>query len=80
MKPELVIKGGVPVMGATGSADACIRYAEPVYLRPLWGAVGSAPSRLSLLFTSKLAYEQDLARRCADDATGSAGARHPRAP
>ena len=63
VKPELVIKGGVPVMGATGSADASIRYSEPVYLRPLWGAVGSAPPRLSLLFTSKLAHEQHLARR-----------------
>jgi urease subunit alpha len=63
VKPELVIKGGVPVMGATGSADASIRYAEPVYLRPLWGAVGAAPSRLSLLFTSQLASEQNLARR-----------------
>jgi urease subunit alpha len=63
VKPELVIKGGVPVMGATGSADASIRYSEPVYLRPLWGAVGTAPPRLSLLFTSQLAYEQNLAQR-----------------
>src|SRR5919108_281831 len=63
VKPELVIKGGVPVLGATGSADASIRYAEPVYLRPLWGAVGAAPARLSLLFTSQLAYEQNLAQR-----------------
>jgi urease subunit alpha len=63
VKPELVIKGGVPVMGATGSADASIRYAEPVYLRSLWGAVGDAPARLSLLFTSQLAYEQNLAQR-----------------
>ena len=50
-------------MGATGSADASIRYAEPVYLRPLWGAVGTAPPRLSLLFTSQLAYEQNLTQR-----------------
>jgi urease subunit alpha len=63
VKPELVIKGGVPVLGATGSADASIRYAEPVYLRPLWGAVGSAPTRLSLLFTSQLADEQHLSQR-----------------
>jgi urease subunit alpha len=63
VKPELVIKGGVPVMGATGSADASIRYAEPIYLRPLWGAVGAAPAWLSLLFTSAVAYEQHLAQR-----------------
>ena len=64
VKPELVIKGGMPVMGATGSADASIRYAEPVYLRPLWGAVGTAPPRLSLLFTSQLAYEQTWRSGC----------------
>jgi urease subunit alpha len=51
------------VMGAAGSADAAIRYAEPVYLRPLWGAVGAAPTQLSLLFTSQATYEQHLARR-----------------
>jgi urease subunit alpha len=63
VKPELIIKGGVPVMGAVGSADASIRYAEPVHLRPLWGAVGAAPARLSLLFTSQVASEGNLARR-----------------
>ena len=63
VKPELVIKGGVPVMGATGSPDASIRYSEPVYVRPLWGTVGAAPPRLSLLFTSQLVSKQRLAQR-----------------
>ena len=63
VKPDLVIKGGLPVLGAAGSPDASIRFAEPVYLRPLWGAVGAAPASLSLLFTSQLAAAHDAGAR-----------------
>jgi urease alpha subunit len=53
-KPEMVIKGGDIIMSQMGDANASIPTTEPVYMRPMWGALGNNPQLNSLCFVSKL--------------------------
>jgi len=61
VKPEIIIKNGFVVQARMGDGAGCIDGCEPLMLRPLWGAYGRAPQRLSANFVHPLALEQDLA-------------------
>ena len=60
VRPELVLKAGMPVWGASGDGNATTMTAEPVTLRPQVGARGGAAARLSLAFLAQAAMDADL--------------------
>lgn len=63
IKPKLVIKGGFIAYSLMGDPNASIPTPEPVYYRPMFGAIGSALHSTSVTFTSKLALRKGLARK-----------------
>ena len=63
VKPLMVIKSGFVVWAAMGDASGCIFPTEPVVQRPMWGAVGDAPSGLGVFFASSLALQADVPRK-----------------
>ncbi|HYE30995.1 MAG TPA: urease subunit alpha [Methylomirabilota bacterium] len=58
IKPELVIKGGFIAWAQMGDPNASIPTPQPVYMRPMFGAFGSAAGPTSLAFVSQLAKEK----------------------
>ena len=58
VKPELVIKGGFIAWSQMGDANASIPTPQPVRMRPMFGAFGSAGSATSLAFVSKVSLEE----------------------
>jgi urease subunit alpha len=58
VKPELVIKGGFIAWSQMGDANASIPTPQPVSMRPMFGASGSAGSATSLAFVSKVSLEE----------------------
>jgi urease subunit alpha len=57
IKPKYVIKGGFITSAIMGDPNASIPTPEPVLLRPMWGALGSAVGRTSITFMSEAAVE-----------------------
>jgi len=62
-KPKLVIKGGFISYSLMGDPNASIPTPEPVYYRPMFGAIGLAKYSTSVTFTSKLAIKKGLAKK-----------------
>jgi urease subunit alpha len=60
VRPELVLKAGLPAWGTSGDGNATTTLSEPVLLRSQIGALGTAPGRLSLAFLAKGALEANL--------------------
>jgi urease subunit alpha len=60
VRPELVVKMGMSVWGASGDPDATTMLCEPVVVRRQIGAHGGAPARLSLAFLSAAGADADL--------------------
>ncbi|KAF9975695.1 hypothetical protein BGZ73_000546 [Actinomortierella ambigua] len=56
-KPTHVLKSGVVTYSAMGLANASIPSTQPIIVRPMFGALGKAPSKNSVLFMSKAAVE-----------------------
>jgi len=52
-KPEMVIKGGIIAWSQMGDPNASIPTPQPVAMRPMFGAFGAAPGRISIAFVSK---------------------------
>ena len=50
VRPELVLKAGMPAWGASGVGNATTMMVEPVSVRPQIAATGAAPGRVSLAF------------------------------
>ncbi len=63
VKPRLVIKGGFIAYSLMGDPNASIPTPEPVYYRPMFGAMGKANYSTSVTFTSKLAIQNGLAKK-----------------
>lgn len=63
IKPKLIIKGGFIAYSLMGDPNASIPTPEPVYYRPMFGAIGSAKQKTSVTFTSKAALDNDLASK-----------------
>ena len=53
VKPELVIKGGSIAAAPMGDPNASIPTPQPIHYRPMFGGIGKAAARSSLLFVSK---------------------------
>lgn len=62
-KPKLIIKGGFIAYSLMGDPNASIPTPEPVYYRPMFGAMGTAIQSTSVTFTSKLAIDNGLAKK-----------------
>ena len=60
VRPELVLKSGIPAWGASGDGNATTMLAEPVTIRRQVGALGSAAARLSLAFLAREAMDAEL--------------------
>jgi len=63
IKPKLVIKGGFISYSLMGDPNASIPTPEPVYYRPMFGALGLAKYSTSVTFTSQLAIKKGLAKK-----------------
>ncbi len=63
IKPWLVIKAGYVAWAAMGDGNASQINSEPIIHRPMWGAMGSAKHHLGVTFVSKLAIENNVARK-----------------
>jgi urease subunit alpha len=60
IKPKMIIKGGFIAYSLMGDPNASIPTTEPIYYRPMFGALGKAKQSISFVFTSKLAIENGL--------------------
>jgi len=58
IRPELVLKGGFIAWAQMGDPGASIPTPQPVYMRPMFGAMGRATGATSLLFVSKRALSE----------------------
>jgi urease subunit alpha len=56
-KPKLVFKGGFIAWSIMGDPNASIPTPEPVYYRPMFGAMGRAVKKTCFTFTSKAAMQ-----------------------
>jgi urease subunit alpha len=63
VKPKLIIKGGFISYSLMGDPNALIPTPEPVYYRPMFGALDCAMYSTSGTFTSKLAIKNSLAKK-----------------
>jgi urease subunit alpha len=63
VRPKLVIKGGLIAYALMGDPNASIPTPEPVYYRPMFGAMGKAMHSTCLTFVSKAAMERGISRK-----------------
>ncbi len=63
VKPKMVVKGGFITYALMGDPNASIPTPEPVYYRPMFGAMGSAKYSTSFTFTSKLAARNNVGKK-----------------
>jgi len=62
-KPKMIFKGGFIAWSIMGDTNASIPTPEPVYYRPMFGALGKAVKRTSLTFTSKAAVNLGVGQK-----------------
>jgi urease subunit alpha len=60
VRPELLLKAGIPAWGASGVGGASTMMVEPVRVGPQIGALGAAPGRISLAFLAGSAMAAEL--------------------
>ncbi len=60
VRPELVLKAGMPAWGASGAGGATTMMTEPVRVGPQIAATGAAPGQVSLAFLAGAAMDADL--------------------
>jgi urease subunit alpha len=63
VKPKLIIKGGFVAYSVMGDPNASIPTPEPVYYRPMFGAIGKAMYATSVTFTSRLAIKNGIKKK-----------------
>ncbi|HLX59379.1 MAG TPA: urease subunit alpha [Ktedonobacteraceae bacterium] len=63
VKPNLIIKGGMPAWGALGDGNAAVEAVEPQVYGPLFGGRGQAAGALSITFVSQASLDAGLAKR-----------------
>jgi urease subunit alpha len=63
VKPQMVIKGGMPAWGALGDGNAAIEAAEPLVYAPLFGGRGRSAGSLSITFVSQTSLDLGLRKR-----------------
>ncbi|HEY7506249.1 MAG TPA: urease subunit alpha [Nitrososphaera sp.] len=62
-KPKMIVKGGFIAYSLMGDPNASIPTPEPVYYRPMFGALGRAKYSTSVTFSSKLAVGKGTAKK-----------------
>src|SRR5271170_589477 len=62
VKPDLVIKGGSIACAPMGDPNASIPTPQPIHYRPMFGGIGKAAAKSSLLFVSKAFLGNSQAR------------------
>ena len=62
-KPKMVFKGGFIAWSIMGDPNASLPTPEPVYYRPMFGALGRAVKRTSYTFMSKKAIELGVPKK-----------------
>ncbi|MBV9455202.1 MAG: urease subunit alpha, partial [Rubrobacter sp.] len=60
VKPEIALKGGFIAYAQMGDPNASVPIPEPVFPRPMFGALGVAPAATSLTFVSQAAVENGV--------------------
>jgi urease subunit alpha len=60
VRPELVLKAGMPTWGASGAGGATTMMTEPVRVGPQIAGTGAAPGQVSLAFLAASAMDADL--------------------
>jgi urease subunit alpha len=60
VKPNLVLKGGMISYAQMGDPNASIPTPEPVFNRPMFGALGSAKYSTTMTFLSKAAFDKGV--------------------
>jgi urease subunit alpha len=63
VKPELVLKSGLPAWGALGEGNASVPGSEPVRYGAYWGGMGLAAPALATTFVSELAFSNKIGTR-----------------
>ncbi|MHB8602152.1 MAG: urease subunit alpha [Nitrosotalea sp.] len=63
IKPKMIIKGGFIAYSLMGDPNASIPTSEPVYYRPMFGALGRAKYATSFTFTSQLAIQNKISEK-----------------
>jgi urease subunit alpha len=63
VKPEMVLVGGSIAAAQMGDPNASIPTPQPVYTRPMWGAMGRSVERGAVLFVSEAAAQSGLRER-----------------
>ena len=61
-KPEMILMGGMIVVAQMGDPNGSIPV-QPIYSRPMFGALGRAVERSAVIFVSRAAEEDDLRAR-----------------
>jgi len=61
VRPEMVVKGGFIAWSQMGDPNASIPTPQPVFMRPMFGAFGSAPGPISYAFVSRACQENGVA-------------------
>lgn len=62
VKPEMVLMGGSIVVAQMGDPNASIPTPQPVYTRPMFGAMGRAVENSAVLFVSAAAHANDIGK------------------
>ncbi|TFL18551.1 urease subunit alpha [Jannaschia formosa] len=60
VKPEMVLVGGSIAMAQMGDPNASIPTPQPVFSRPMWGAMGRSVERGAVLFASQAAVDDGI--------------------
>ena len=61
VKPEMVLLGGMIVVAQMGDPNASIPTPQPVYTRPMFGAMGRAVEQSAVCFVSQAAHDDGIA-------------------
>ena len=72
VKPDLVLKGGSIAAAPMGDPNASIPTPQPIHYRAMFGGLGKAAARSSLLFVSRAFLESSGARRLERERTAVA--------
>ena len=62
-KPKMILKGGFIAWSIMGDPNASLPTPEPVYYRPMFGAMGRAVKNTSFTFTSKAAMNLGIPQK-----------------
>ncbi len=61
VKPEMVLLGGMIAVAQMGDPNASIPTPQPVYTRPMFGAMGRAVEQSAVCFVSQAAHDDGIA-------------------